>query len=85
MGGCGFVVKSHPPSKMFKLVFLSCYISPPPNFLGWGGVVSLLNHTPHFLLAGECAIVVISDPATKIFGDGGGVVSLLNHTPLKNV
>ena len=61
----------------------SCYILPPPDFLRWGCVVSLLNHTPPFLLTGECAIVVISDPATKILRDGGCGFVVKSHTPQK--
>ena len=65
---------------MIKWVLFSGYISPHQIF--WDGWVWFPYKITHpFLLARECAVVVISDPATKIFGGWGCVVSLLNHTP----
>ena len=65
---------------MIKWVLFSGYISPHQIF--WDGWVWFPYKITHpFLLARECAVVVISDPATKIFGGWGCVVSLLNHNP----
>ena len=41
------------------------------------------SHPPLFL-AGGCAIVVISEPATKKLGDGGCGFVVKSHPSLKN-
>ena len=82
MGGCGYVVKSHPPQKCLSGCSL-VVISPPPRFFGWGCGFLLKSPPPLFFslegvlfLVEGCMLVVISHPA-KINCLGLGVYPFL--------